>query len=328
MGDILSQNEIDELLKALNTGELDLQEIQTTAQEKKVKVHDFSKPSKFAKEHIKTLYNIHEIYARLVTTFLTGYLRTPVQVEVIEVQALPYNEFSNSISNPAVLGVIDFSPLNGSIIMDMSPVVAYALIDRILGGKGLAMERIRGFTEIELAIVERVIIQILSLLREPWESVIDIRPRLEKIETNAQFAQIVSPTETVSLITLGAKIGDAEGFINICVPYIVLEPVIGKLSTKMWYSTEKKEITPETKLALEKRIQNTLVPVRAVLGATEISVQEFLELQIGDVIPLDTNVNGDLNVMVGDLLKFKGKPGVKKNKVAIKIAEVVRREDD
>lgn len=328
MGDILSQNEIDELLKALNTGELDIQEMQTNIQEKKIRIHDFKKPSKFAKEHIKTLYNIHEIYARLLTTFLTGYLRTLIQVDVIEVQALPYNEFSNSISNPALLAVVDFSPLSGSVVMEMSPTVAYALIDRILGGKGEAVERLRGFTEIEISIVERIIIQILNLMREPWETIVDIRPRLEKIETNSQFAQIVSPTEIVSLITLGVKIGEVEGFLNICLPYLVLESIIPKLSTRMWYSTEQREVTPEAKATIENNIQKTIVPLRAVLGRTEITVLDFLELQKGDVIPLDSSINGDINVMVGDLLKFKGKPGVRKNKVAIKITEVIRREDE
>lgn len=327
MGDILSQNEIDELLKALNTGEIDIKQIQTTSNEKKIKNHDFKKPSKFAKDHIKTLYNINEIYARLVTNFLTGYLRTLVQVDVLEVQPLTYSEFSNSISNPAVLAVIDFTPLNGSIIMEMNPTIAYALIDRILGGKGSRMDKIRGFTEIEIAIIERIIIQIMNLLREPWENVIPIRPRLEKIETNAQFAQIVSPTEIVALITLSVKVGDVEGMINMCIPYVVLEPVITKLSTRLWFSTLERETPPEAKEAIEHRIQVTRVPVKAVLGKTTISVADFLDLQLGDVIPLDTSVNGELELLVGDLLKFYGKPGVRKNKVAVKITEVVKGEE-
>lgn len=328
MGDILSQNEIDELLKALNTGEIDIQQMQTNIQEKKIKNHDFRKPSKFAKEHIKTLYNIHEIYARLVTTFLSGYLRTLVQIDVVEVQALPYNEFSNSISNPALLAIVDFHPLSGSIIFEVAPPIAYALVDRILGGKGSSIEKIRTFTEIELAIVERVINQMLNLMREPWENVVEVRPLMEKIETNAQFAQIVSPTEIVSLITLSAKIGEVEGMINICLPYLLLEPIIPKLSTKLWYSTVQKETTPEDKLSIENRIKNTSIPVRAILGNTTITVMDFLELQKGDVIPLDANINEDLNVLVGDFLKFKGKPGVKKNRVAVKISEVIRREED
>ncbi len=328
MGDILSQNEIDELLKALNTGEIDVQQMQTTTQEKKIRSHDFRRPSKFAKDHIKTLQIINDTYARLITNFLSGYLRTLVQVEVANVEAVSYYEFNNSISNPVVLAVVDFTPLSGSIIFEISPAISFALVDRILGGKGTMIDKVRGFTEIELAIIERIIIQILNLMKEPWENVIAIRPRLEKIETNAQFAQIISPNEMVALVTFNARIGEVEGMINICIPHMVVEPIISKLSTRFWFSTVEKEITGESKELIEVKIKNTMVPIRAVLGRTTISVNDFIELQPGDVLPLDSAVNGDLEVLVGDLLKFYAKPGVRKNKTAVKITDVVKREDE
>lgn len=328
MGDILSQNEIDELLKALNTGEIDVQHMTAKTEEKKVRNHDFRRPSKFAKDHMKTLNIIHDNYARLLTNFLSGYLRTLVQVEVISVEAIAYYEFNNSISNPAVLAIVDFSPLSGSIIFEMAPPIAYALIDRILGGKGYPMDKIREFTEVELAIVERIIVQVLNLMREPWENVIAIRPRLEKIETNAQFAQIISANEMVALITLGAKIGEVEGMINICIPHMVVEPIVSKLSTKFWFSNSEKEKLSENKETIGIKIENTKVPVRAVLGRATILVNDFLELQPGDVIPLDTSVSGKLEILIGDLLKFYGTPGVKKNRVAIKVNEVVRGEEE
>ncbi len=328
MGDILSQNEIDNLLKALSTGELDAEQIQTTTQEKKVKSHDFKRASKFAKDHIKTLNIIYDNYARLITNFLTGYLRTLVQVDVVTVEALPYSDFSNSVSNPVILAVIDFAPLSGTIVLEIEPHVAFALVDRILGGKGTSMDKVREFTEIELAIIERIIIQILNLMREPWENVISIRPRLDKIETNAQFAQIVAQNETVALITLSAKVGDVDGMINICIPHMVVEPIVSKLSTKFWFSNIQKEATPEMKVAIENKVQNTPVPVKAILGKTTISVHEFIDLQLGDVLPLDSNVNEDMEVMVGELMKFYAKPGVRKNKVALKITRVLKKEDE
>lgn len=328
MGDILSQNEIDNLLKALSTGELDAEQIQTTTQEKKVKSHDFKRASKFAKDHIKTLNIIYDNYARLITNFLTGYLRTLVQVDVVTVEALPYSDFSNSVSNPVILAVIDFAPLTGTIVLEIEPHVAFALVDRILGGKGTSMGKVREFTEIELAIIERIIIQILNLMREPWENVISIRPRLDKIETNAQFAQIVAQNETVALITLSAKVGDVDGMINICIPHMVVEPIVSKLSTRFWFSNIQKEATPEMKVAIENKVQNTPVPVKAILGKTTISVSEFIDLQPGDVLPLDSNVNDDMEVLVGEMMKFYAKPGVRKNKVALKITRVVKKEDE
>ncbi len=328
MGDILSQNEIDDLLKALNTGEIDVENISAAPEERKVRNHDFRRPSKFAKDHIKSLNIIHDNYARLLTNFLSGYLRTLVQVEVISVEAIAYYEFNNSISNPAVLSIVDFSPLSGSIIFEMAPPIAYALIDRILGGKGTMMDKIREFTEVEIAILERIIIQILNLMREPWDNVIAIKPRLEKIETNAQFAQIVSANEMVALITLSTKIGEVEGMINICIPHMVVEPIVSKLSTKFWFSKNEKEKIHENKNTIEYKIGNTKVPLKAVLGRTTILVNDFLELQPGDVIPLDSSINGNLEILIGDLLKFYGTPGVKRNRVAVKVNEIVKGEEE
>lgn len=328
MGDILSQNEIDELLKALNTGEIDAQQLQTTTKEKKVRNHDFKRPPKFAKEHLNTLKVINDTYARLITSFLSGYLRALVQVDVVSVEAISYHEFNNSISNPVILAMVDFTPLSGSIVMEIGPQIAFALVDRILGGKGTMLDKMRTFTEIELAIIERIIIQILNLMREPWENVIAIRPRLEKIEQNAQFANIISENEMVALITLQIRVGEVEGMINICIPHMVVEPVISKLSKRFWFGSVEKETTIETKESIESRIENTIVPVKALLGKTSITVSDFIELMPGDVLPLDTVVNGNLEVLVGDLLKFYAKPGVRKNKNSIKITEVVRREDE
>ncbi len=327
MGDILSQNEIDELLKALNTGEIDVRQMQTTTEEKKIKNHDFRKPNKFAKDHLRTLEIIHENYSRLITNFLSGYLRTLSQVDVISVEELTYYEFSNSISNPAVLGIVDFEPLPGSVVLEIAPNIVFSLIDRILGGSGSTSQKVREYTEIELAIIERVISQLLRLMREPWENVTEIKPRLEKIETNAQFAQIISPNEMIALITLGTKIGEVEGMVNLCIPYPVLESVLPKLSTKLWFAMREKVTTEDDKLALERKIECTKIPVRAVLGGAVLTVADVVELQAGDVIQLDTNVNQDLKVYVGDIYKFNARPGVKKNRVSAKVTGVMREEE-
>lgn len=327
LADILSQSEIDELLTALNAGEIDVNQIHSITNEKKVRTFDFRRPSKFAKDHLKALRMIHDHYARQVTNFLTGYLRTLVQVDVISVEPLAYNDFSNSISNPVILAVMDFSPLSGSILLEIDSSIAFALIDRILGGKGTTIESVREFTEIEIAIIERIVIQIINFLRESWEHVIPIRPRLERIETNPQFAQILSPNEMVALITFNTKVGQVEGMMNMCIPHIVVEPIVSKLSTKFWFSVVQKEPTEDSKEAIQRKIETTFVPLTVVLGRTYITVADFLELQKGDVLPLDTNVNNDLEMLVGDMKKFLVKPGIRKNRVAAKITKVIKKEE-
>lgn len=328
MGDILSQNEIDDLLAQLSTGEINAQDYKKETSEKKIKEHDFKRPSKFAKDHLRTMQIIHENYARLITNFLSGYLRTLVQVDVISMEALQYSEFTNSIANPAVLGIINFNPLPGSIIFDFSPAIAYALIERILGGKGGGgMEKIRGFTEIEIAILMRIISQMLTFMQEPWENVAQIRPTLDRIETNAQFVQIMNPTEMIALVTFQAKVGEVEGLMNLCIPHMVVEPVMSKLSTKIWFSMIEKGTNEETKKTLRLKVEDTKVPLIAVLGRTELTVSEFLQLQTGDVLALKTPVDGEMEVMVGELHKFCAKPGVKNKKLAIKITRVIGREE-
>lgn len=327
MGDILSQNEIDRLLQQLNTGELDVQEFSKETTEKKVRNHDFRRPSKFAKDHIRTIQIINENYARLLTNFLSGYLRTLVQVDVLTVQAMQYSEFTNSIANPAVLGIVSFNPLPGSIIMELNPSIAYSLIDRILGGRGLTMDKMRGFTEIELAILMRLLSQMLGLMRDPWENVTEIRPSLDRIETNAQFAQLMSPNEMVVLVTYTAKIGEVEGLLNLCIPHMTVEPVMGKLSTKLWFSLIEHGSTEESRQAIAQKVEESKIPVSAILGRTNISVHDFLMLQQGDVLSLNTGVDGKIEVIVGDMLKFLGKPGARNKKTAVKITDVVREEE-
>ena len=328
MGDILSQNEIDELLKALDTGELDVKDIKETSDEKKIVNYNFKRPSKFSKDHLKALKNIYENYARLATNFLTGYLRTLAQINVVEVESLTYNDFVGSISNPVILSIIKFAPLEGNVIFEMTPQIAFTFIDRVLGGRCISVEGKRDFTEIELAIIERIIVQMLNVMREPWQNIIGLKPILEKIETNTQFAQIISPNEVVALVTFDVKLSDVEGMINVCIPYITVEPIISKLSTRYWFSNFEKQIDNSSKELIESKISLTKMPVKTILGRTNITVSDFIELQKGDVLPLEKDINGELDIFVGELYKFKGKPGIKKNKIAIKITSLVGKEDE
>lgn len=328
MSDILSQNEIDALLNALNTGEVNVIDIKEDQVEGKAKVYDFKSPKKLAKDQLKTLQIIHENFSRTLNTFLSGYLRTYVKTEVLSVEELSYYEFSNSIVNPALLAIVDFCPLDGQIIIDISSIIAFTIIDRILGGQGEKNQESRPFTEIEKTLIKNILKQLTSLMVDPWENVIELEPRLDKIETNSQFAQIVSPNETTALITLNLKIGEVEGFLNICIPHIIIEPILPKLSTTFWFANVSKHATEIDKHIIEKRLTNSPVNINVELGYTHITVEEFLGLQLGDVIVLDSNINKELEISVGSKRKYYGIPGVIKNKTAIKITRVEERRDE
>ncbi|TCK97901.1 flagellar motor switch protein FliM [Natranaerovirga hydrolytica] len=328
MGEILSQNEIDSLLNALDTGELDADEYRKHSDEKKIKDYDFARPSKFSKEHLRTLEIIFEHYSRLIATALPGYLRSSVQVEVINSEAVSYSEFSNALANPVLLGIIDFSPLKGNIIIDFSVNIGYAIIDRMLGGTGKPIEKNRDFSEIERILLEKIFTVAINELREPWANVIRLEPHLEKLETNSQFAQIISPNEMIALITLSVKIGKVEGLMNICLPYICIEPIMDKLNTKYWFSRmQKKEADENYKEAIETLIEKAKVPIRVTLGNSNISVNDFVNLQKGDIIKLDTKIDKDLDVYVGNIKKFTAKPGKFKETNAVQITSIFREED-
>lgn len=325
MGDVLSQNEIDSLLAALSTGELDVDEIKDN-NEQQVKNYDFARPSKFSKEHLRTLEIIFEHYGRLLSTNLPVYLRKNVQVEVMNSEAVTYSEFSNALSNPVLLGIVNFAPLQGNIIIEMASNLGYTIVDRMLGGRGEPMDKVREFSEIELLIIERIMIVCVNLLKEPWENVVDIHPRLERIETNSQYAQIISPSEMIAIVTINLKIGDVEGLMNICLPFLTLEDVIDKLNTKYWYSNMQEQDDTDYTETIESLIQRAKLPVKAVLGNSLISVSDFATLQRGDIIRLDRKVDDELDVYVGNIRKFTALPGSSGDKYAVRITSVIREE--
>lgn len=325
MSDVLSQSEIDNLLSALSSGDFDPAGGDDT-DERQVKDYDFARPSKFSKEHLRTLVFIFEHYARLLSTNLPVYLQKNVQVEVMHSEAATYQEFSNSLSNPVLLGVVNFAPLEGNVIMELATGLGYAIIDRMLGGTGQPLDKSREFTEIELAIIERVMVVCTNLLVEPWQSVQQLEPVLERIETNSQFAQFVTPNEMTSIITMNIKIGNVEGLMNVCIPFAVLEPVINRVNTKYWYSTAQVKDDGVYQEVMEESIQRAQIPVRAIMGKSAISVNDFIHLQPGDIIKVNTKIEDELDVYVGNIKKFSAIPGAYDDSYAVKIKSIYREE--
>jgi len=325
MGEVLSQNEIDSLLQALSSGEIDADEIKET-EKRLVKPYDFARPAKFSKEHLRTLEIIFEHYGRLLSTNLPGYLRSNVLAEVVNSEAATYSEFTNALSNPVLLGIVSMPPLQGNIIIELSANMGYAIVDRMLGGKGVILEKNREFTEIELSIVERVMNMAVNLLRNPWKNVVETEPRLERIETNSQFAQIISPSEMIAIVTINLKIGPVQGLINICLPYMVLEDVMNKLNTKFWFSNMQTKDESSHEEEIQERIANADLPIKAVLGNSRISVSDFMNLQTGDIIKINTKVEQELDVYVGNIRKFTALPGASGDAYAVRITSVIREE--
>ena len=326
MGEILSQNEIDALLNQLSSGELDVESI-SNAEEKPVKDYDFSRPTKFSKEHLRTLEIIFEHYGRLISTNLPVILRKNAQVTVASSETVTFSEFTNALSNPSILGIVGFEPLGGNIIIDLATNIAFSMIDRMLGGEGTPLDKTREFSDIEISILQKIMVMFTQLLRDPWKNVLEVSPVLTRLETNPQFAQIIAPGEMIAVVTLNIKIGDVEGFMNMCLPFITLEDVMDRLNTKFWYSTMQENKDEDSKENIEAMLKRVIIPVKAVLGTSKISVCDFMNLQVGDCIRLDAKVDSDMNIFVGNIKKFTALPGASDDQYAVRVTSVIREEE-
>ena len=322
--DVLSQSEIDDLLSALSTGVVSAEAMKLEEKQKKIKTYDFKRPDKFSKDQIRTLYMLHENFARLVNSYLSANLRTLIHINVASVDQLTYEEFIRSLPNPSVITIFQMKPLTGNAILEINPNIVFSIIDRLFGGPGSPTTKPRALTDIEEAIIRRVINKILESLQEAWKQVVSIEPKLEVIETNPQFTQIVPPNDMVVIITLQTKIGQTEGLINICIPYLVVEPIVSKLTTTFWVaSSMTKESTQESVAAVQRKLERTSIPLVVEMGKVSVTVQELLDLAVGDVLQLESKIESDLSVIIGSNEKFKCKPGLTGNKLAVQITKIV-----
>ncbi len=328
-GDVLSQAEIDALLAGVAGGTIDTDSMKDDQNSKKVKVYDFKRPDKFSKDQIRTLYMLHESFARLLNTYLSTHLRTLVNVDVASVEQLTYQEFVQSMANPSVISILGVPPLKGNIILEISTEIAFAFIDRVFGGDGNTAMKTRVLTEIEDAVMRRFVNTAMTHFKEAWANVATINPFLEATESNPQFTQIVPPSDMVVIVTLQMKVGEIEGMMNICIPYLVLEPIMSKLTTTFWVASSIAKDEAEDQVALiQEKLAKTKVPLVVEVGAVQITIREFLTLGFGDVLQLGTKVKDDLPCKIGKNAKFYCRPGTSGKKMAIQITKVVQPEGD
>lgn len=323
--EVLSQNEIDALLSAISSGEMDAEELKKEEEEKKVRVYDFKRALRFSKDQIRSISRIHENFARLLTTFFSGKLRTYVNISVSSVDQVPYEEFIRSIPKQTVLNVYSAAPLDGRMIMEVNPNIAYAMLDRTLGGSGSGKtKRLESLTEIETILMSQLFEKAAINLQEAWSQIAEIDPVLEEFEVNPQFLQLVSPNETVVVVSLNTTIGEAGGMINICIPHIILEPIISKLSVHYWMQTVRKKRDEDAYRKIAENIQEAKLDTKVLLGETEINIQQFLQLNKADVIALEQSIDEPLKLQVNDTAKFYVQPGRHKQKMSVQVLEEIK----
>ena len=272
---------------------------------------------------------LHESFARLLNTYMSSHLRTLVNVDVASVEQLTYQEFVQSLVNPSVITILGVPPLKGNIIFEMSTEIAFAYLDRVFGGDGTTAMKTRVLTEIEDAVMRRFVNSAMERFKESWSNVTPMNPVLEATESNPQFTQIVPPNDMVVVVTMNTKLGEIEGFMNICIPYLVLEPIMSKLTTTFWVAASAaKDETKRYEEIIRDQLNRTKVPFVVEVGRVQITIKEFLTLGFGDVLQLNTKVKEDFPCMIGTNAKFLCRPGTFGKKLAVQITQVVQKGED
>lgn len=328
MKQVLSQEEIDSLLKAINSGDVPTDEMEQS--KNKVKPYDFRRPFKLSREYIDTLYMIFENYAKLAGISLSNQIFDNVEMTVKAIEQISFDEFLRSVSNATVMGIFKTKPLPGDQIIAMSPSLCVQIIERMCGGASFAgfnEEKKTSFTDIEISIVEEVMTGALKSFEVAWNEIIPVETELGTIGSNPQVVQVISPNEPVVLITLVVEVGTQSNFINICIPYMSFDNIIDKLSLKNRFKHNQRSIDEYQDL-MRKHMMNVPIGVEVSLGKSIITVEDVLQLEMGDIIQLDMNINEPLGMFVENLEYYKVKPGKIDGKLAVEVLEYIEEEDD
>jgi flagellar motor switch protein FliM len=326
MPEILSQSEIDALLSALSTGTVE-EGPALPEPGKGIKLYDFKHPDRFSKDQTRSLNMIHEHFSRLFSTSLSTYLRTITEVKMVSVDQLSYDEFIRSIPNPTCINLFEMRPLEGNVLLEISPSLSFAIIDRLMGGKGQIFHKNRELTEIEKSILQKIIDRMFESLHEAWEGILNLSLHLKATEVNPQlFLQLYLPTEMVILMTHEAHVGECTGTFCICIPYVVLEPIAQRLSSRSWFSGKQTAGEEQTQAAMKVHLRKFDLGVTAILGGTRLKVKDLLSLEKGDVVPLTRRRDEDIEVQVSGKPMFLARPGTHRKHRAVKVTKVVSAE--
>jgi len=294
----------------------------------KVKEYDFRTANRFPKEQMRTFHVVFETYSQLLSNSLSSILRVSCECEILSIEECSYSEFNNSLPAPVVLAVMAAEPMHGSLLIQMSPEFAYMLISRLFGGDKTG-ENAKQFTEIELALVERVLRQQCNVFDEAWEKVIDISMQIDRIETSPQFAQITAPNEPVAVIIINITMGEESGLMSICIPQTAVEPVAQQLNTRMWFSSGIRDDGrgEERLAAITGMLMHSPIPLTAYFESTPATVSDIVNLQVGDVIKLDHPVDIPLTIKVHHIPKFKANIGTLGHRYAMEVVDVLTEEE-
>ncbi|MCL1904087.1 MAG: flagellar motor switch protein FliM [Oscillospiraceae bacterium] len=329
MADALTQEQIDAMLNSAMSGEV--LEIDPSSMEITIKDYDFRAPKKLTKERMKILDSIFDNYARLLSSYLTGLLRLYCKVTLVSIEEQKYFEFNNALPDYVIMGIINLKVDDEDVddvtaIVQLSNSISYIMIDRLLGGRGEYTDSERDFTEIETNVMGGIVKNMANMFQEPWENYVEINPYLEKIETNSRVISNIGYDDTMVIAVLEVHLNEVKSIVSVCMPALELDGVMQKYTTFNVRGSKKTDAAreDERKETIMTTLSQSLLNVTAVLGETNLDMQDVINLQTGDIIPLGKSIDGNIVLNIGGQTWFDGKLGVFNSKKAIKIETVLR----
>lgn len=328
MSDVLEQSEVDALLAAVDNGqvapEAPSQVFGSTGKAHiDVQLYDFKRPERVSKDQMRALEALHEGFGRNLGAALSGYLRTIIEVSVAHIEQLTYSEFIHSLPNPTCFNLLKAEQLEGQLCLEISPLIIYPIIDRLLGGSNadLFIPQ-RPLTQIEQRLVQRITDRATQHLSEAWSNLTPVKFTVEEFESNPQLVQIVPPNETVVVVGFELKMGNRAGTMSLCIPYNVIEPIMGVLAAQNWFSYQKKVGQEDHAKKLTRNVNSAPVEMRCFLAKTTIKLNDLINLQPGDLITTEKAIDGDAFVEVEGKHKFLGAVGQFRGKRSIRVTVV------
>ncbi len=335
MADILSQDEIDALLSTVSDDTVDSSyegsdtDLPPEFVPKKISIYDFRRPDRVSKEQLRSIRNLHDKFARNFSSDLSSFLRTITDISLVSVDQMTYGEFLMSLPDPTSFNIISMIPLQGNAVLEINPSLIFPIVDKLLGGQGLPLFHVRELTPLEMTIIDGIITLILKDLEDVWKQIVpNVRLKKELSENSPHVIQIVAQNEVVVLIVFEIKFGEATGMMNLCLPALILEPILNKISSQDWLIGAKKGRSGEYESRILELLENINVPLIVELGRTKLKVGEILELKENDTIILNKKAKRPLNVYISNKHKFFGALGILGIKKAIKITRATTEQDD
>ena len=323
MGKYLSQDDVDSLISSYQSGEINVIDHQFGKAESEALLYDFKRPSRISKEQLRMLQSIHENFSRIFANSLSANLRAPVEVQIESIDQVTYEEVINSLANPTGLYVFEVEPQERKAFMEITLPLVFSIIDRLFGGTGKPLEENREMTTIEKAVITNVMTRGFEDLIEVWKPFYALTIEIKSIEGNPKFVQISFPNDLVLFVTLKVIIDKGYGLLSICYPYLLLEPMLFKISSPEWLFGGKDKTSPQSQSLFTREIEKTVLPIKSELGRTAITVSDLLNLEEGDVIRLDTSVNDPAKLYVDNRHKFNGVIGVKGKRNCFKVQSII-----